>query len=159
MQLVVVVLLVFCTPRMTMQRWEDSITTPTPRGFRTSEMARATCLVRRSCTCSLRENISARRASFDRPRTRRSGMYPMCICCCVRPMTISSAKECRCWSYPAVERHHVVFTQREHLDILDNNQLIMIFVEDCGIDKIPDVFFVSLCEIHHGLGVSFWCLP
>lgn len=79
-QLVVVVLLTFCTPRITMQRWEDSITTPTPRGWRTSEIANATCLVRRSWTWSLRENISARRASFDNPRTRRSGMYPICIC-------------------------------------------------------------------------------
>jgi hypothetical protein len=48
MQLVVVVLPTFCTPRITIQRWEDSMTTPTPRGLSTSEMDRATCLVRRS---------------------------------------------------------------------------------------------------------------
>lgn len=80
MQLVVVVLLVFCTPRMTMQRWDDSMTTPTPNGLSTSAIARATCFVRRSWTWSRRENISARRASFERPRTRRSGIYPICIC-------------------------------------------------------------------------------
>ena len=89
MQLVVVVLLVFCTPRITMQRWEDSMTTPTPRGFRTSEMAKATCLVRRSCTWSLLETISARRAIFERPRTRRSGIYPMCICYLINNKVLS----------------------------------------------------------------------
>ena len=74
MQLVVVVLEVFWTPRITMHKWPDSITTPTPRGFRTSEIAKATCLVSLSWTWSRRENISARRASLERPRTRRSGM-------------------------------------------------------------------------------------
>lgn len=80
MQLVVVVLPTFWTPRMTMQRWEDSMTTPTPRGCNTSEIAKATCLVRRSWTCNRRENISAKRASLESPSTRRSGMYPICIC-------------------------------------------------------------------------------
>ena len=49
-QLVTVKELVFWTPRMTMHRWLDSMTTATPRGWRTSESARATCLVSRSCT-------------------------------------------------------------------------------------------------------------
>lgn len=53
----------------------------------------------------------------------------------------------------------MVFTQREHLNILNNNQLIVVFVEDCAIDEIPDVLFVPLCEIHHGFGVSLWRLP
>lgn len=74
MQLVVVLDPVFCTPRMTMHKWLDSMTTATPWGLRTSDNASATCLVRRSWTCSLRENISAIRASLERPRTRPLGM-------------------------------------------------------------------------------------
>lgn len=56
-----------------------SITTATPIGLMASSTARAICLVRRSCTCSLRENVSAIRASLDRPRTWPAfeGMYPM----------------------------------------------------------------------------------
>lgn len=79
MQLVVVVAVVFWTPLMTMQKWADSTTTATPWGWSISESARATCFVRRSCTWRRRANISAMRASFDRPMTRRLGMYPMCI--------------------------------------------------------------------------------
>ena len=79
-QLVVVLAPDFCTPLMTMQRWLDSMTTATPNGFKTSAMARATCFVSLSCTCSLRENISAKRASFESPITRRLGIYPICIC-------------------------------------------------------------------------------
>jgi hypothetical protein len=48
MQLVVVVLPDFSTPRMTMHKWEDSITTATPWGFKTSAIASATCFVNRS---------------------------------------------------------------------------------------------------------------
>ena len=70
MQLVTVVAPGFCTPRITMHRWLDSITTATPCGLSTSVMARATCFVRRSWTCRRRENISARRAILERPRTR-----------------------------------------------------------------------------------------
>jgi hypothetical protein len=73
-QLVVVDAPVFCTPRITMQRWLDSTTTATPWGCSISERARATCLVRRSWTWRRRENISAMRASLDRPMTRRFGM-------------------------------------------------------------------------------------
>lgn len=108
MLLVIVVLPTFCMPRMAMQRWEDSMTTPTPRGFSISKMASATCLVRRSCTWSLRENISAKRASLERPRTQRSGIYPMCIC---------HAKSVLCdWAgckglYLSGEWNQVVFTE------------------------------------------------
>lgn len=48
MQLVVVEAPAFWTPRMTMQRWVDSITTATPCGLRTSDIASATCFVSRS---------------------------------------------------------------------------------------------------------------
>lgn len=73
-QLVDVELPAFSTPRITMQRCELSITTATPCGLSTSEMASATCFVSRSWTWRRRENISARRASLERPMTLRSGM-------------------------------------------------------------------------------------
>lgn len=74
MQLVMVFDVVFSTPRMTMQRWADSITTATPSGCKTSCKASATCFVSLSCTCSRRANISAMRPSFERPITRPFGM-------------------------------------------------------------------------------------
>ena len=46
------------------------MTTATPWGFKTSVIASATCFVSRSWTWSRRENISARRANFERPSTR-----------------------------------------------------------------------------------------
>lgn len=69
-QLVIVVAVVFSTPLMTIHKWLDSMTTATPWGFKTSEIASATCFVRRSWTCNRRENISARRANLESPRTR-----------------------------------------------------------------------------------------
>jgi hypothetical protein len=73
-QLVIVVALVFSTPRITIHRWLDSITTATPCGFRTSMTAWATSLVRRSWIWRRRENMSAIRGSFEIPITSLSGM-------------------------------------------------------------------------------------
>mmetsp|Transcript_5266 Transcript_5266/g.14949 ORF Transcript_5266/g.14949 Transcript_5266/m.14949 type:complete len:367 (+) Transcript_5266:147-1247(+) len=67
----------FCTPRMTIQKWEHSTTTATPRGSTASTMASAICLVRRSCTCRRRENTSAMRAILERPIILPLGIYPM----------------------------------------------------------------------------------
>src|SRR6266542_2213030 len=47
---VIVLEFCFCTPRIIMQRWYASITTPTPFGSSTSHSASAICSVRRSCT-------------------------------------------------------------------------------------------------------------
>lgn len=56
-----------------------SITTATPRGFIASWTAIAICLVRRSCTCRRRANVSAMRASLDKPSTRLLGIYAIAI--------------------------------------------------------------------------------
>lgn len=53
----------------------------------------------------------------------------------------------------------MVFTQREHFNILDNNEFIMVFMENSPIDEIPNVLFIAFGEIHQGLGVSIWGLP
>jgi hypothetical protein len=51
-----------------------SITTATPIGRIASSIAVAICFVNRSWTCSLRENVSAIRASLESPRTNLLGM-------------------------------------------------------------------------------------
>lgn len=53
----------------------------------------------------------------------------------------------------------MVLAQREHLDILDDNQLIVIFMENSTVDEIPNILLVSLCEVKHSLGVSLGRLP
>ena len=53
----------------------------------------------------------------------------------------------------------MVFTQRIHLDILDNNQLIMVLVEDRAIDQVPHVLLITLGEIEHRLCVPGRSLP
>lgn len=52
-----------------------------------------------------------------------------------------------------------MFTQGKHLNILDNNEFVVVLVENGAIDEVPDILFVTLGEIHHGLGVTLWCLP
>lgn len=57
-----------------------SMTTATPRGLIASSTAIAICFVRRSWTCSLREKVSAMRASLESPNTSFLGMYAMVTC-------------------------------------------------------------------------------
>lgn len=52
--------------------------TATPRGSSIPTIVSAICVVKRSCTCNLRENISTIRANFDNPSTRPFGIYPIC---------------------------------------------------------------------------------
>src|SRR2546430_6367755 len=71
--LVTVLEFCFSTPRIIMQRWYASITTPTPRGSSTSMSASATWSVRRSCTWSRRANTSITRGILERPTRRPFG--------------------------------------------------------------------------------------
>lgn len=48
----------------------------------------------------------------------------------------------------------MVLTEREYIDVLDNHQLIMIFVKDRAIDQIPYVLLVALSEVQHSFRVS-----
>ena len=64
----------FCTPRIIMQKWAASMTTPTPLGARTSMMASAIWSVSRSCTCSRRAKTSTIRATLESPRILPFGM-------------------------------------------------------------------------------------
>lgn len=73
MQLVTVDAPGFWTPLIAMHMCSASMTTATPCGVIASSNARATCFVRRSCTCSLRAKVSAILANLERPMTRRLG--------------------------------------------------------------------------------------
>ena len=63
-----------CTPLITIHMWLASMTTATPCGWIASSIARAICLVIRSCTWRRRPNVSASLASLDKPRTFLLGM-------------------------------------------------------------------------------------
>lgn len=52
-----------------------------------------------------------------------------------------------------------MFAEGKHLNILNNNQLIMVLMENCSINKIPDIFFVAFGEVEHSLGISLRGLP
>ena len=64
----------FSTPRMSMHMCRASTTTATPRGWSTSSRVWAIWVVRRSCTCSRRANISTSRGSLESPTILRDGM-------------------------------------------------------------------------------------
>lgn len=56
--------------------------------------------------------------------------------------------------YLSAKGHHVMFTEGEDVNILDNHQFVMVLVEDCPIHQVPDVLLVALGEVKHGLGIS-----
>jgi len=60
----------FLTPRSVIQVCSASMTTITPTGASLSKSVCAICCVKRSWTCKRRANISAMRASFDKPIIR-----------------------------------------------------------------------------------------
>ena len=57
-------------------------------------------------------------------------------------------------SYLPSKRYHMVFAQREDLDIFDNHELIMIFVEDCSVDQVTDVLLIAFGEVKHGFCIA-----
>lgn len=48
----------------------------------------------------------------------------------------------------------MVLAERKHLNIFDDDQLIVVFVEDCTIDEIAHILFIAFGEEHQGLGIS-----
>jgi hypothetical protein len=51
----------------------------------------------------------------------------------------------------------MMFAQREQLNILDNYQLIMVFVKDRPVHKVANVLLISFREEKYGFSVSLWC--
>src|ERR1700710_2730374 len=72
---VVVTEFCFCTPRILIQRWRHSITTPTPHGLRVSCIQSRISLVRRSCTCRRRAYTSTTLGILLNPTTCPLGIY------------------------------------------------------------------------------------
>lgn len=50
----------------------------------------------------------------------------------------------------------MVFAHREDFNILDNDQLVVTFVEYSIIDDIPHILLVTLSEEEEGFRVSLW---
>ena len=48
----------------------------------------------------------------------------------------------------------MMLAQREDLDIFDNDELIMIFVEDSSIDQITDVLLIAFSKVKHGFCIA-----
>ena len=57
-------------------------------------------------------------------------------------------------TYLSSERYHMMLAQRKDLDIFDNDELIMIFVEDSPIDQIPDVLLIAFRKVEHGFCIA-----
>lgn len=49
-----------------------------------------------------------------------------------------------------------MLAQTKDLNVLDNDELIVIFVEDGAIYNVSQILLVSLGEEHHGFCVAFW---
>lgn len=58
----------------------------------------------------------------------------------------------------ASKGHQVVLAKRKDLNILDNYQLVMVFMKHSIVHNISQVLFITLSEVHHGFGVTFRCL-
>lgn len=53
----------------------------------------------------------------------------------------------------------MVLAEREDLDILHNDQLVMVLLEDGAVHQIPDILLIALGEEEHGFGVALWSTP
>ncbi len=60
-------------------------------------------------------------------------------------------------AYLASKRDQVVLTERVDLDVLYYHQLVVIFVEDCAVDDIPQILLVAFCEPHHRFCIPLRC--
>lgn len=51
--------------------------------------------------------------------------------------------------------NHVVFAEGENFNIFDDDQLIVVFVENCAINEVSHVLFITFGEKHKGFGITF----
>lgn len=58
----------------------------------------------------------------------------------------------------AGERDHVVLTEGENVNVLDNNHLVVILLEERLIHKVGDTLLVTLGEEHESLGITLGSL-
>jgi hypothetical protein len=60
----------------------------------------------------------------------------------------------RAWPYLSREWHEVVFAQREDLDVLDNDKLVVVLVEDGAVHNLAQVLLVTLGEEEEGFRIA-----
>lgn len=48
----------------------------------------------------------------------------------------------------------MVLAKTENFNVLDNDQLVVVLVENRAIDNVPQILFITLCEIHHSFCVT-----
>lgn len=61
-------------------------------------------------------------------------------------------------SYPSGEWHEMVLAQGENFNVLDNDELVMIFVEYSAVDDVAKILLIAFREEHHGFCISLWCV-
>ena len=49
----------------------------------------------------------------------------------------------------------MMLAQRENLNIFNNDELIMIFVEHSSVNQITDVFLIAFSKVKHSFGIAF----
>lgn len=57
--------------------------------------------------------------------------------------------------YLACEGDQMVLAETEDLNVLDDDQLVVIFVKDGAVNDVSQVLLVTLCEVHHGFCIAF----
>ena len=117
----------FSTPRIIMQKWRASHTTPTPSGFRTSWMHSATSCVNRSLHLQTpREHVDDSRdfAQSDHLFARDIGHVHL-----------------------AEKGQQMMFAEAEEFDILDDHHLVILHAEERVVDDLLDILRVTAGEV------------
>lgn len=82
------------------------------------------------------------------------GMYPMCICGSSSEALLENKCETDAAGTDlANEGNQMMLAQRVDLDVLDQDHLVVSFVEQGIVDETFDVCLVALGEKHEGLGI------
>jgi hypothetical protein len=74
----------------------------------------------------------------------------MCIYACQLP---SSSHQAVPATYLSREWDQMMLAEGEDLNVLDDNELIVIFMEDGAIDNVSEVLLIALGKEEHSLGV------
>jgi hypothetical protein len=61
-------------------------------------------------------------------------------------------------AYLSDKRYKMVLTHGIDFDIFYNDKFVMIFVENCTIDNLAQVFFISFCEVEQCLCITIGCV-
>ena len=79
----------------------------------------------------------------------------MCICGC-QSRCAETCSSGYTGTHLSSEWHQVVLAEREDLNVLHNNQLIVILVEDSAVNDVAKILLVALGEEQHSLSIALW---